>query len=523
MKKFLITILLSLLIAGTAEAYTIRPGDTLSRLAKNFGVDVSDLAISNGIQNPDRIFVGQQLSIPEVFGASNQLPTDGYDSYLSVPLNSSDTSIYVNDLPSGVTSSIYTIYSSDGRTVSEKVSCTGKTSSPNTLTGCTRGLSLTPTSAGTVTETAGTGTDHSKNARIAITDNINFSGKALAILNGDQQTGTSTFNVGETSTNTIQLFLDSNGKYLRAYNNGTNPYIGFNTSTSRWQFTNDGVTTIDLTTSSAGGLTASTTAGIGITNSYIHTKVSTTKALYYDDAGIIAPKTSSTGGIQFGSDGAALDTSDAMVWTGLQTFGNTTSSQATSTALHANVLSVTATSTLATTTVNGVDIGYQLSFGVDKKLFVTSSVITPTFTDNVDKSIFSVTVPANTLQTNNAIRIKVYISDFDGNGVDNTDATFKLKYGTTTSTVVTTISSALTNKFSVYEATIYGNNATNSQAILQTYLTLTSGGPNPAGTYSTSAIDSTANQTLELAIMGNSASGNVMVMSISGIQVDVIQ
>jgi LysM repeat protein len=51
------------------SAYTIRRGDTLGDLSARFGTDVATLARINGIANPDRIFVGQQLAIPGGEGA----------------------------------------------------------------------------------------------------------------------------------------------------------------------------------------------------------------------------------------------------------------------------------------------------------------------------------------------------------------------------------------------------------------------------------------------------------------------
>lgn len=44
--------------------YTVRPGDTLSGIAQRHGTTVQAIAQANGITNPDRIQVGQQLRIP---------------------------------------------------------------------------------------------------------------------------------------------------------------------------------------------------------------------------------------------------------------------------------------------------------------------------------------------------------------------------------------------------------------------------------------------------------------------------
>lgn len=46
--------------------YIIRPGDTLSRLAKVFGLSVGELVDANRIANPDLIITGDELRIPGV-------------------------------------------------------------------------------------------------------------------------------------------------------------------------------------------------------------------------------------------------------------------------------------------------------------------------------------------------------------------------------------------------------------------------------------------------------------------------
>jgi LysM repeat protein len=70
MKKLVaIMILASMLLslAGTAFAdnhYVVQRGDNLFRIALRFHTSVSALANANHISNPDRIFVGQVLTIP---------------------------------------------------------------------------------------------------------------------------------------------------------------------------------------------------------------------------------------------------------------------------------------------------------------------------------------------------------------------------------------------------------------------------------------------------------------------------
>jgi LysM repeat protein len=46
------------------DCYVVQPGDTLSEIAKWFGVSTWELARYNGISNPSKIYVGQKLYIP---------------------------------------------------------------------------------------------------------------------------------------------------------------------------------------------------------------------------------------------------------------------------------------------------------------------------------------------------------------------------------------------------------------------------------------------------------------------------
>lgn len=68
------------LLAGTGAAYTVQRGDTLSHLASQFGVSVSDLASANGINDPNRIYIGQVLTIPGQSGAQGRTSNDSAPS-----------------------------------------------------------------------------------------------------------------------------------------------------------------------------------------------------------------------------------------------------------------------------------------------------------------------------------------------------------------------------------------------------------------------------------------------------------
>ena len=41
------------------QYYSVKAGDTLTRIAKNYGVTVSDLMTANDLSNADKIYTGQ--------------------------------------------------------------------------------------------------------------------------------------------------------------------------------------------------------------------------------------------------------------------------------------------------------------------------------------------------------------------------------------------------------------------------------------------------------------------------------
>jgi len=60
------------------NTYTVRPGDTLSKIAKRFGVSVNDLLRANPwIKNPDYILPGWKLRIPSYAEKSRQNLNEG--------------------------------------------------------------------------------------------------------------------------------------------------------------------------------------------------------------------------------------------------------------------------------------------------------------------------------------------------------------------------------------------------------------------------------------------------------------
>lgn len=57
--------------------YTVKPGDTLSGIAQKFGVTLAKvMEVNPSITNPDKIYVGQVIQIPEDKPTVEQQKTD---------------------------------------------------------------------------------------------------------------------------------------------------------------------------------------------------------------------------------------------------------------------------------------------------------------------------------------------------------------------------------------------------------------------------------------------------------------
>ena len=62
-------------VAEPVGSYTIQPGDSLSRIASDFGTTAEQLAADNCITNPDLITVGQEIGLPVAVTTPTAIPT----------------------------------------------------------------------------------------------------------------------------------------------------------------------------------------------------------------------------------------------------------------------------------------------------------------------------------------------------------------------------------------------------------------------------------------------------------------
>lgn len=313
MKKYLtpLYILLSVLFGvGTAYASSIivRPGDTLSGIADEYGTDVASLVVLNGIANPDLIYVGQSLQVDDLLGTTLPTVVAVYSDSLATRISDSATSFTLvrgTDKQSRNLNGIYGFVMDEGTSVEEffTARCIA--------TACTvigRGIDVQDGES----EVTALKQEHRRGAVVKIT---NFPQLAVItrILNG-QESASSTFMFGDGSATTT-LF-----KTIKA-DNGTAslPFLRYNEALARWQFSDDGISSITFVTSSAGGLSASGTAGIVITDSQIAVYPSSTGALAFDTNGklyvnpvftlpaLFATYATATKGLQVPSPTSSLD------------------------------------------------------------------------------------------------------------------------------------------------------------------------------------------------------------------------
>jgi LysM repeat protein len=58
------------------QTHTVQPGETLGVIAQQYGVTIDLIVAANDIENPDLIFPGQVLTIPDTSAGDPSLPGD---------------------------------------------------------------------------------------------------------------------------------------------------------------------------------------------------------------------------------------------------------------------------------------------------------------------------------------------------------------------------------------------------------------------------------------------------------------
>jgi len=257
-----------------AATYTIKRGDTLSKIAQTYGTNVSALAQINGISNPNVIQAGSQLEIPDALGA--QIPTvvAVYPDSLASRITPSATSF---TLTRGTDKQLRSLNGFYGFVIDEGTTSEEFLTANCVATACTivgRGLDVVDGK----TEVTALKFEHRRGASVKIS---NFPQLAVLsrILNG-QESASSTFSIGDGTTGA--------NKKLRADNGTTNlPYLQYNETSHSWQYSDDGVSTVSLSSGAAGGISASTTKGTFLTSSQLGVNASSTGSLAFDSNGAL--------------------------------------------------------------------------------------------------------------------------------------------------------------------------------------------------------------------------------------------
>lgn len=295
MKKILFALLCSLILVGSANAdtYVVKSGDTLYKIGKSFGVSYETIAEDNGITNPNLILVGQRLQVEKKLGYT---PVTDYSSrttqYISatattIPVASTKDSagnqIVLSNISTSGTVKVYLNIEPGGTNV-EPVICTGLTTT--SWTNCSRGIAFQGSSEVASSSLA---KPHNAGSKIIITNIGQFYNQYVSVDGNQQVNDLKTFSSGQIGFTGTRKIID----------NGTN--LGW---------TDNGV---DTYTFAAGGsgLTASSTKGIGITDSKIYVNASSTTGMSFDANGALYQKINSSSGVEYasGSAGIGINTS----------------------------------------------------------------------------------------------------------------------------------------------------------------------------------------------------------------------
>lgn len=295
MKKILFALLCSLILVGSANAdtYVVKSGDTLYKIGKSFGVSYETIAEDNGITNPNLILVGQRLQVEKKLGYT---PVTDYSSrttqYISatattIPVASTKDSagnqIVLSNISTSGTVKVYLNIEPGGTNV-EPVICTGLTTT--SWTNCSRGIAFQGSSEVASSSLA---KPHNAGSKIIITNIGQFYNQYVSVDGNQQVNDLKTFSSGQIGFTGTRKIVD----------NGTN--LGW---------TDNGV---DTYTFAAGGsgLAASSTKGIGVTDSKIYVNASSTTGMSFDANGALYQKINSSSGVEYasGSSGIGINTS----------------------------------------------------------------------------------------------------------------------------------------------------------------------------------------------------------------------
>ncbi len=250
----------------------------------------------------------KQEQTEPVLGADIPTVVALYTDSLDSKMTDSDTSFTLirgTDKQGRGLSGFYGFVIDEGSSIEEFMTANCTTATNTTCTVVARGIDVVDGK----TEVTALKQEHRRGALVKIT---NFPQIAILsrILNG-KESASSTFSFGGGTT--------AQDKIIKADNGTANlPFIRYNEALTKWQYSDDGLNTITFVTSSAGGLSASSTGAAFIIDSKIGVYTSSTAS---SNGGFmsIADQSSGESRIYFDSP---LFRSTAGSWSGPQTFSS---------------------------------------------------------------------------------------------------------------------------------------------------------------------------------------------------------
>ena len=266
MKKLFLSLFIFLMIATMVPApalalmVTVQRGDTLSGLAAQYGTTIKTLAEANNIANQNLIYAGQQLDVDPFMGTAIPIVVADYSDSLASKISNTATSFTLTRGTDQQSRSLNGFYGFVIDSEYFTANCVA--------TACTvvaRGIDVVDGE----TQVTALKAEHRRGAVAKIT---NYPQLAILsrILNGIES-ASSTFMIGDGSTTTTL------NKYLKIDNGTVNPpFIRYNETQQIWQFSEDGLNTVNFATSSANGLTPSSTAAVFVIDSKIGVYTSST-------------------------------------------------------------------------------------------------------------------------------------------------------------------------------------------------------------------------------------------------------
>ena len=321
-KKFISTILSAVMVAlvvapGTVTAtlweYYNERGEQLPSVEERAKV-AAELGIFDyrGTAEQNQLL---EERMKETFGSKDKIGAavvTRYETTLRASMTQNQTTIPVSSLEtfdgSTITSSTIDgevfLTLDPGTSREEIVKCTDV--SATDFTSCTRGLAFSGTDESSVADNK---QDHRAGGTVVMS-NVHYIFENLVDLDTDETiTGSKTFENLTVSSNTLKIGdnTTTTDKKIFSRNGETNePFLSYDESNDEWILSDDGQNTVVLNSLSSGGLSASTTAGIGITNSKIYVKASSTKGMKFDGSGELYQAVSSTDGLGVDSNGVFI-------------------------------------------------------------------------------------------------------------------------------------------------------------------------------------------------------------------------